>query len=194
MTDASTQAAGPGRLDDREALMRAALDGDQAAYATLLHGLGGWLRSYFRSRLPASAVDDAVQEALIAVHEKRHTYRPGLPLLPWVAAIARYKWIDWLRAMPRREDPLADDLADVPRDAPVQAAAELDALLARLKPAQARVIRLVKLQGFSVAEASRTTGQSESLVKVNIHRGLSLLSRQVRDAGPDAGNRNTGEI
>ncbi|MDH5834608.1 sigma-70 family RNA polymerase sigma factor [Luteimonas kalidii] len=172
--------------------MRAALDGDQAAYATLLHGLDGWLRSYFRSRLPAAAVDDAVQEALIAVHEKRHTYRPGLPVLPWVAAIARYKWIDWLRALPRNEDPLLDELADIPRDAPAQAVVDLEALLARLKPAQARVIRLVKLQGFSVAEASRRTGQSESLVKVNIHRGLALLSRQVRDAAPDTGACGTG--
>lgn len=164
--------------------MRAALAGDQAAYATLLQGLDRWLRAYFRTRLPAIAIDDATQEALIAIHQKRHTYRPDLPLLPWVAAIARYKWIDWLRAMPRDEDALDEELADAPRDAPAQAAAELDGLLATLKPAQAQVIRLVKLQGYSVAEASRRTGQSPSLVKVNIHRGLAHLSRQVREAPP----------
>ena len=36
-------------------------------------------------------------------------------------------------------------------------------------------IRLVKIQGFSIEEASARTGQSVSLVKVNIHRGLAKL-------------------
>jgi RNA polymerase sigma-70 factor (ECF subfamily) len=46
-------------------------------------------------------------------------------------------------------------------------------LLGQLKPAQVDAITLVKLQGFSVEEASRMTGQSASLIKINIHRGLA---------------------
>jgi DNA-directed RNA polymerase specialized sigma24 family protein len=53
----------------------------------------------------------------------------------------------------------------------------LERLLSTLKPPQAEAIRLVKLQGFSVDEASARTGQSASLVKVNIHRGLARMSR-----------------
>jgi RNA polymerase sigma-70 factor (ECF subfamily) len=37
------------------------------------------------------------QEALMAIHTRRHTYDPSAPLLPWVHAIARYKLIDHLR-------------------------------------------------------------------------------------------------
>jgi RNA polymerase sigma-70 factor (ECF subfamily) len=33
----------------------------------------------------------------------------------------------------------------------------------------------VKLEGWSVRDASQMTGQSESLVKVNIHRGIQRL-------------------
>jgi len=51
----------------------------------------------------------------------------------------------------------------------------LEALLRQIKPAQAEVIRLVKLQGLSIEEAAARTGQSASLVKVNIHRGLARL-------------------
>lgn len=40
------------------------------------------------------------------------------------------------------------------------------------KPAQSRAIRMVKLQGFRIAEASDRAGESPSLVKINIHRGL----------------------
>jgi RNA polymerase sigma-70 factor (ECF subfamily) len=52
----------------------------------------------------------------------------------------------------------------------------VDDLLKRLKPAQARVIRLVKLDGASIEDASSATGQSVPLVKVNIHRGLKKLA------------------
>jgi RNA polymerase sigma-70 factor (ECF subfamily) len=58
-------------------------------------------------------------------------------------------------------------------------AATLDLLLGQLKPAQESVIRLVKLKGLSVARASGVTGQSASLVKINIHRGLKKLAALV---------------
>ena len=58
----------------------------------------------------------------------------------------------------------------------VTSAWTLEALLRDLKPAQAAVIRLVKLQGHSIEEAAARTGQSVSLVKVNIHRGLGWLA------------------
>ena len=53
-------------------------------------------------------------------------------------------------------------------------------LLAELKPPQAEAIQLVKLQGYSVEEASQATGQSVSLVKVNIHRGLRRLANIIK--------------
>ena len=57
----------------------------------------------------------------------------------------------------------------------VAVASTLDKLLGLLKPAQAEVIRLVKLRGLSIDEAAMQAGQSPSLVKVNIHRGLRRL-------------------
>lgn len=164
---------------DWERWLTASLAGDRVSYASLLREMGDWLRRWYARRLPPAVVDDAAQEALIAVHEKRHTWQPGRPVRPWVAAIARYKWIDRLRAM-RGHDTLEDD--DLAIDDPAAAiddAMTLDALLATLKPAQAEVIRLVKLQGLSIAEASRATGQSEPLVKVNIHRGIAAMAKRI---------------
>ena len=57
-------------------------------------------------------------------------------------------------------------------------------LLATLKPAQAEVIRLVKLHELSI-EAAMATGQSAALIKVNIHRGLGKLTTQVEQQGRD---------
>ena len=45
----------------------------------------------------ATEAEDLTQEALMAIHTRRHTYDPSLPLMPWVHAIARYKLIDHLR-------------------------------------------------------------------------------------------------
>lgn len=171
-----------GDATDQGALMAAAQRGDAGAYRVLLEQLRPWLQGYFRRRLPADLVEDAVQETMAAIHAKRHTYQPDRPIGPWIAAIARYKWIDRLREMKRTRT------VELPGDVPVQdhgsavtSATLLGRLLGQLRPAQADAIRLVKIDGLSVEEASTRTGQSASLVKVNIHRGLARLTRLVQD-------------
>ncbi len=167
--------------------MAAAQAGDADSYRRLLGEVGAWLRRYYQRRLPPAMVDDAVQDALLAVHEKRHTFDPARPFGAWLGAIARYKWIDRLRAMKSHPTEALDETLSVAgHEEAVSSAVSLEHLLAELKPAQADAIRLVKLQGLSVAEASHRTGQTASLVKVNIHRGLRRLSAMIR-GGNDAG-------
>lgn len=176
--------AAPPAGDHWGALMAAALDGNAGAYNRLLRDIRPWLDRYYGRRLPLSMVEDATQDTLIAIHQKRHTYEPGRPFRPWLGAIARYKWIDRLRAMGRKPTVSLDEELFEPsvdgHEASVTSAILLDELIARLKPAQVAAIRLVKLQGFSIEEAAGITGQSESLVKVNIHRGLAKLSAIVQ--------------
>ena len=168
--------------EEWSSLMAAAQRGDSGCYRRLLGDLQPWLRRYFARRLPPAVVDDAVQDTLIAIHEKRHTFDPARPFGPWLAAIARYKWIDRLRALKRMAaEPLGDDLATADHGSAVLSATILNQLLGGLKPAQADAIRLVKIQGFSIEEAAARTGQSTSLVKVNIHRGLARLTTIVQD-------------
>ena len=156
--------------------MVAAQAGDAAAYRRLLAEISVWLKRYYYRRLPSSMVDDVSQEVLLALHAKRHTYDPERPFMAWLAAIARYKWIDSIRSLQSTATvPLDDELAVPSDESTVTSAWSLERLLGTLKPAQAEVIRLVKLEGRSVEEASRATGQSIPLVKVNIHRGLRQL-------------------
>lgn len=171
---------------DWRALMLAAQAGNAGVYRRLLAEVGAWLKRYYARRLPPSMVDDAVQDALMAVHAKRHTYDPSQPFAPWLAAIARYKWIDRLRAMKAHAtEELSDEVAVLDHGDRVTSARSLELLLGQLKPAQAEAIRLVKLQGLSIAEASVRTGQTASLVKVNIHRGLGRLSALVQSQTDD---------
>lgn len=164
--------------DEWGSLMAAAQDGHGGAYRRLLDELRRWLLRFYARRLPPSLVDDAVQDTLLAIHQKRHTYDRDRPFRPWLAAVARYKWIDRLRSMTRSvAEPLEDDDVSVEdHESGVVSAAVLQQLMEQLKPAQASVIRLVKLDGYSIEEASARTGQSSALVKVNIHRGIAKLT------------------
>lgn len=160
-------------------LMAASQQGDRAAYRALLTDCRKWLTRYFARRIAPHQIDDLVQETLVSMHRKLATWDSGRPFLPWLAAIARYRWIDALRRQ-RDEAELGDNDAAVPAgDEAVHARLGLDRLLAHLPPAQAQAITLVRIEGASIAEASKISGQSESLVKVNIHRGLKRLAALV---------------
>src|SRR5712671_8086976 len=82
--------------------MLASLDGNAASYRSLLERLSGRLRAYYKGKLArvgrgATEAEDLLQEVLLAIHLKRHTYDTGEPFTPWVYTIARYKLIDHLR-------------------------------------------------------------------------------------------------
>ncbi|OQW74812.1 MAG: RNA polymerase subunit sigma-24 [Proteobacteria bacterium ST_bin13] len=167
--------------DEWGRLMAAAQEGHAAAYRRLLDEVRTWLNRFYARRLPPAMVEDAVQDTLIAIHEKRHTYDPERPFKPWLMAVARYKWIDRLRSMGRSAtEELPDDIAIEDHESSVTSSVVLRELMAELKPAQAEAIRLVKIEGYSVEEASERTGQSGSLIKVNIHRGLARLAAIVQ--------------
>ena len=167
--------------DEWSHLMAAAQNGDRFAYNTLLREIGDWLHRYYARRVPPTMVEDLKQEALIAIHQRRMTYEPDRPFGPWLASIARYKWIDHLRLLGRQSTvPLDDDFPGEDHEAAISNRLFLDRIMRRLKPAQLTVIQLAKLRGFSVEEVSMATGQSASLVKVNIHRGLAKLAAIVR--------------
>ena len=160
--------------------MVAAQAGESQPYEQLLRELDAWLRRYYARRLPLPAAEDARQDALLAIHAKRHTYTPSRPFGAWVTAIARYKWIDRVRDASRFTALALDDEMPIEdHGGAAISAAAVEHLLGRLKPAQANVIRLVKLQGLSIKRASGATGQSAALVKINIHRGLKKLASQI---------------
>jgi RNA polymerase sigma-70 factor (ECF subfamily) len=161
-------------------LMRLSQQGDKQAYATLLDCCQRWLRGYYSRRVAPSQLDDLVQETLIALHAKRASWDATRLFLPWLAAIARYRWVDHLRRLYRADEhELHEDLIGTDDEPAVSARISIDRLLGLLPPAQERAIALVKIEGLSIAEASQATGQSESLVKVNIHRGLKKLAAMI---------------
>jgi RNA polymerase sigma-70 factor (ECF subfamily) len=169
-------------------LMMAGLDGDAAAYKCLLERLSSQLRAYFRGKLgpinrgPVES-EDLVQEVLIAIHTRRHTYDASQLFTPWVYAIARYKFVDYLRRNNRSiSDIPIDDVEEIAAQddrAHVESTLDLERLMAGLSPRMRQAIQCVKLEGLSVSEAATRCGMSESNVKVSVHRGLRALAHQI---------------
>jgi len=171
-------------------LLLAGLAGDAASYRIFLSELSAHLRAFLRKRLTRlpDDVEDLVQEALIAIHNQRHTYDAGQPLSAWVQAIARYKLVDFLRRHAAREqlnDPL-DEESGIFSSTDAHAAEarrDLALLLDELPDHQRLPIRYTKLEGLSVKECARLSGFSESAVKVGVHRGLKALAARIRGKG-----------
>src|ERR1700681_760822 len=170
-----------------KALMLASLDGDAASHRALLDRLSRRLRAYYKGKLARigrsaeeAEAEDLVQEAVLAIHLKRHTYDPVEPLTPWVHAIARYKLIDFLRRTRASFADVPIDEADevIAHGDNVSAESRYDVrrLMERLPKNMRCSIEAVKLDGQSIAEAAVRCGISESGVKVNIHRGLKALA------------------
>src|SRR5215469_1722062 len=175
------------------ALMLAGLDGEEGSHKLLLMRLSAYLRAYFRGQLARigrspSDAEDLVQETLIALHTRRHTYDQSQPLTPWVYAIARYRLVDYLRRTKAAKMDVPVEAAEgvfaVDDVSAVDSGLDLTKLLAQLTPKMRQAIQFVKLDGLSVSEAAMRAGMSQSAIKVSVHRGLRALSILVRERSP----------
>jgi RNA polymerase sigma-70 factor (ECF subfamily) len=147
------------------------------------------LRAYYRQHFarighgPTEA-EDLLQEALIAVHTHRHTYDQSQPFTPWVYAIARYKFLDYLRRTKSSfKDLPMESIEELTADSDmtaVDSGLDLQRLLSGISSKAREAIQYVKLEGLSVSEAAVRSGMSESAVKVAVHRGLKALASRIR--------------
>ncbi|HXG99332.1 MAG TPA: RNA polymerase sigma factor [Sphingomicrobium sp.] len=175
------ESAGVDRWGD---LLAAAQTGDAAAYRRFLTEILPFIRALASRRAGSDAgVDDIVQDTLITVHRIRHTYQPGRPVKPWLAAIATRRTIDALRRqgrVARRE--VSDELAyetyadpEANKEEAEDSSRSLKRMTDDLSPGQKEAIILVKLKQLSLAEASAVSGQSVAALKVNIHRAIKKM-------------------
>jgi RNA polymerase sigma-70 factor (ECF subfamily) len=166
-------------------LMIAGLDGEASAWREFLKLLRPALQAYFKRRqfYGDADVEDLVQDALLAIHAKRETWRRADPVTAWCFTIARYKLIDHLRKSGRAKlVPLVDDLVlvqDGVEDGAVRQ--DLEKLLETAGPKQRQLIEDVRLSGYSLAEAGERAGMTEGAAKVSVHRAMKALMKRVSD-------------
>jgi len=156
--------------------------GDSGAAAALVHRLSPQLHRFFLMQyISRRHADDLLQETWLRIHQVRHTYRRGQPVLPWLYAIARNVRVDHYRKAHRaesREERLEEGF-DIPQAAQGDMAqeAELGRLLAGLPESQREVIVMLKVSGMSLDEVARATSSSVGSVKQKAHRAYETLRK-----------------
>lgn len=127
-----------------------------------------------------SLAEDLLQDFWLRVHNARHTYRRGEPVLPWIYAIARRVRIDQYRRTRGRKnheiqsERLPDKAAD---ERQIGSLPNLVDLLKTLPAAQREVILLLKVSGLTLEEVARATGSTVGAVKQKAHRAYEKLRK-----------------
>ena len=170
--------------------MRAAQAGDGIAYEHLLKRVAARARSYFLRRIQdTDAAEDFAQEVLLAVHGARHTYDPERPLLPWLAAILRYRLADAVRSYLRHSG-RADRTQSVEEILGRPAAPDftlhqlaLESALSTLPAKQRAVVQLTRLEGRSSKEAAEILGITSGALRALLFRARQSLLRILLEQG-----------
>ena len=164
-------------------LMRAALAGDEAAYAAFLRQGADAVRRIARRKLGSAAADseeDIVQETLLAIHLKRHTWRASEPILPWFMSIARYKMVDAYRRRRIKVSVPIEDVAEILAapiaEHPGSDSRQIERAVETLSEGQKRVVRSIAIEGRTIRETAAALEMRETAVRVAFHRGLSSIA------------------
>jgi RNA polymerase sigma-70 factor, ECF subfamily len=162
--------------------MERARSGDRESFHALFKEIGPLITRFLRRHLIDRAeLEDVCQEVLIAVYKSRHTYDAERPFEPWLFAIVRKVSSEHLRRSRRQtaSQVYTDDVPEIPTEDTPSLALELRDALKQLPPAQMEALKLTKLLGLTVEEASRRAETTVGSMKVRVHRAYESLKRSL---------------
>jgi RNA polymerase sigma-70 factor (ECF subfamily) len=159
---------------------RAAFGGLYARYARMVHGI-------LLARVPASDVDDLVQDVFLRALPKLCDLRDAARFGPWLAAITRNRANDYYRqtrSVAAVTDSLPEDEEELPASntGPDAQAAMILAFVRSLPDAYRETLILRLVEGMTGPEIAARTGLTPGSVRVNLHRGMQLLREKLGQA------------
>lgn len=173
--------------------VRRAIDGDGAAFDSLMRHIHPPIVRYCRARMGqdgAVSADDVAQETMLAVARSldRYTDR-GRPFMAYVYGVASHKVADAHRAGARDLSHPSDALPDIPvtGGGPEEAVLLHDAgnevsdLLDSLSDKARDIIILRVFEGLPADEVAQLVGSTPGAVRVAQHRALAKLRAVVEE-------------
>ena len=161
------------------------MKGDRASYEIFLELSSVLIKRYLIKLggkfADVQSIEDLLQEVLITLHEKKHTYQLERPLLPWIYAITRHRYIDYYRSRKRKPGMVSIDAEFEQRLESPESEQEhsIEEVMAFLTPKQKEMLMLIKVEGQSYVEAAKTLSMSVPAVKVAVHRIVKALKGKV---------------
>jgi len=167
---------------------------DRSAFIQIYNYFSPRVKSFLLGRnLAPQLADEVLQEVMLAVWQKAHTYSPERAAVStWIFTIARNKHIDRIR---REKFPELD--ADDPSLKPAEAAEvegeyvtmelgqAVQEALAKLSKDQYEVIYMSFMQGVSHGEIGKRLNMPLGTVKSRIRLGFKRLREELAEIGEE---------
>jgi RNA polymerase sigma-70 factor (ECF subfamily) len=170
-----------------DAVVRAAQAGDRTAFGVLYERYARMVHGVLLARVPASAVEDLVQDVFLRAMPRVSSLRDVNAFGGWLAAIARNRAADFFRQShgeitSLEDSPEAEPSDKTPANREVDPHAILDAIR-KLPEAYREPLILRLVEGMTGPEIAARTGLTHGSVRVNLHRGMLQLKQALRADG-----------
>jgi len=170
------------------------LDARRERFEALAPSVIDGVRRYLARRTDPATADDVLSETLL-VCWRRLDDVPDAPL-PWAYGVARNCLANAARG-DRRRTRLAARLAvvDPPRPVPAAEAPDTDLTeaLARLRTAEAEVLRLWAWEDLGPTEIGAVLGISANAASIRLHRAKGTLADELRKLDASVGHEQSTE-
>jgi len=166
-----------------ESLVKAAQNGDRAAFGHLYQRYVRMVHGILLARVPAIAAEDLVHDVFLQALPHLASLRDASCFGPWLAAIARNHATDFHRRT-KPESSFDRNSGTVEKVQEPQAGIGLEDGMALLNAVrdlpdayrEPLILRFV--EGMSGPEIAARTGLTHGSVRVNLHRGMQMLRQR----------------
>jgi RNA polymerase sigma-70 factor, ECF subfamily len=165
-------------LSEHATLVVAARNGDAEAFGDLYRRFGRFVHGLLLARLPPEDAADVAQDVFVHAWTMLGTLREPAAFGTWIAAIARRRAADHLRAR-HVHAALEDTAAARETQTSTLGALEILAAIKDLPLAYRETLVLRLVEGHSGPEIAALTGLKPDSVRVNLHRGFKLLRERL---------------
>ena len=170
----SVELAHSGTTD--RALVCAAQRGNRDAVTTIYQRYWRVVHAAILTRIPPQEAEDLLQDVFAAAVRRLETLRDGDSLGGWLLTIARNRTADyWRRSKTTSELPAELGVSGPP-------VAEANQVLERIRAlpdTYSEILIMRFVEGFTGPEIAELTGMTHGSVRVNLHRGMTLLRKEL---------------
>jgi RNA polymerase sigma-70 factor, ECF subfamily len=161
---------------------------DREAFGRLHRHFSRLVHAVIITRVPAADAADLTQDVFVVMMSKLNTLEDDQAFPGWLLEIARNRANRFLRDRPRSssleevEEPAAPDRSGWPDAKKVLLA------LQRLPETYAETLAMRLIEGLSGPDIAERTGLTPGSVRVNLHRGMTLLRAQLGLEAKESGD------
>ena len=163
-------------VSENGSLLSRACAGDEEAFNEIYRSYAPMVHGILLSRVPYDDVKDLMQEVFLSAYKHLDTVREPGSLGGWLAQITRNRAVEHYRTAKTGQE-LPDDLQG--REEKKAEAIEIMDTIRSLPDAYRETLVLRLVEGMSGNEIAARTGLKPESVRVNLHRGMEMLRRNL---------------